>query len=253
MTEQSKNPRNPIWAIAWKAVGANVLFPLLGSGFAYAAYTDDLGVSQWPWRIGMLFMAFGVLFPLTVSAIYARTKLLWVYGLVALTLIVGIYFFFGVVFFLYYVIFAPMPAVLHWLSLFGGVGVTAYWIIMSWQTISHTIARTSFVRKAFWETESGFEYQPQSAMVIFDKLNKERQPFPKFYFYIVIGVGPFGLLLERLLSSSFGTGGVVFFLAVLALPLSLWFAGVVVRVYLVMIRLPRDLQCEHRKPVIVVE
>lgn len=242
-----------IWMAARKAVAVNLICPMLGSGFAYAAYGDDLGVSQWPWKIGLLIMLAGVLMPLVIAAMYGRTNFLWAYGLVALNIVAGMYFLLGVVFFLYYLIFAPMPAVLHWTALFAGIVLTAYWMVISWKAVSYTIARTSFVRKAFWETESAFEYQPQSAMVIFEKLNKERLPFPKFYLFIVLAIGPFALLLERLLSSSVGTGGVLLFLAVLTLPLSLWIAGVLVRLYLVMVRLPRHLEREHGKPVIVIQ
>lgn len=69
---------------------------------------------------------------------------------------------------------------------------------------------------------------------------------------IVSGVAPFYLILSRLLSSGFGTNGVLFFLAVLGMPVSLWFAGLLVRIYVVMVRLPRQLEKERGKPALVV-
>ena len=58
----------------------------------------------------------------------------------------------------------------------------------------------------------------------FERLNKERSPFPKIYSYILFGIAPFYLILGRLLSSNFGANGVLFALAVLGMPVSLWFA-----------------------------
>ncbi len=88
-------------------------------------------------------------------------------------------------------------------------------------------------------------------MMLFDKLHNERSPFPKIYYWIVSGVAPFYLILNRLLSSGFGTNGVLFFLAVLGMPVALWFAGLLVRIYVLMVRLPRQLAKEHGKPVLV--
>lgn len=55
------------------------------------------------------------------------------------------------------------------------------------------------------------------------------------------------------MSSNFGTNGVLFALAVLGMPVSLWFIGLLVRIYLVMVSLPRKLEKEHGKPVLVAE
>jgi len=243
-------PKGPLWDATTKGTLA-ALVPLLGTGFSYAAYADDLGVSQWPWRIGLLVSLLCAVLPIIVVFSFGRKNLLWVYGVIAAFPLFGAYYLLGIVFCFYYLLFAPLPAIVHWSALVGGILLTLYWMAMSWQTVSHTIAATTFVTRAFTETAADFQYQPQSAMALFERLHKERLPFPKIYMYIVLGIGPFGLLLERLLSSSFGTGGVLFLLAVLSMPLSLWFAGVLVRAYLVMVRLPLRLQREHGKPVLV--
>ena len=77
--------------------------------------------------------------------------------------------------------------------------------------------------------------------MLFERLNKERSPFPKIYYWTALGVAPFYLILNHLLSSNFGTNGVLFALAVSGLPMSLWVAGLLVRIYLVMVRLPGPL------------
>lgn len=246
-------PKDLVWEITKKTTPVNLLLPLLGTGLSYAAYGDDLGTSRWPFRIALLVTLFCIAVPFIAAATCRRTNLLWAYGLVPAIAMFSAYFFFGIVAYFYYFAFAPMPVALHWTGLSGGIALTLYWVVMSWRTVALTITKTTFVTRAFTENASNFRYQPQSAMVLFERLNKERSPFPKIYLYIVLGIAPSYLILERLLSSSFGTNGVLFALAVLGMPLSLWFAGVLVRIYLVMIRLPRRLQREHRKPVVVAE
>lgn len=60
-------------------------------------------------------------------------------------------------------------------------------------------------------------------------------------------------LEQRVLSLNFGTNGVLFALAVLGMPVSLWFVGLLVRIYLVMFSLPRKLKRENCRPVLVVD
>ncbi|MFM0732857.1 hypothetical protein PQQ52_20485 [Paraburkholderia sediminicola] len=88
---------------------------------------------------------------------------------------------------------------------------------------------------------------------MFEQFHNERSPFPKIYSYVVFGIAPFYLILSRVLSSNFGTNGLLFVLAVLGMPMSLCLVGLLVRLYLVMVSLPRNLEKEHRKPVLVAD
>ena len=72
----------------------------------------------------------------------------------------------------------------------------------------------------------------------FEKQYKELNPFPKFFVYFVYGIAPFYLILNRILSSTFGSTGVFLFVAVLGMPASLWLAGALVRCYLLTVALP---------------
>ena len=146
-----------------------------------------------------------------------------------------------------------MSPVLRWPGLLGGIALTLYWVVMSRKAVTHTITTTSFVNRAFEENASDFRYQTQAGMALFEQINKERSPFPKIYSYVVFGIAPFYLILGRILSSTFGTNGVLFALAVLGMPVSLWFVGLLVRIYLVMVSLPRKLEREHCKPVLVLD
>ncbi|MGF6768122.1 hypothetical protein P3T18_000592 [Paraburkholderia sp. GAS199] len=252
MTKPQTEPKDPVWEITKKTAPMSLLLPLLGTGISYAAYADDLAVSGWPWKIGLSVTLLCLFVPLAVSTMYRRTNLLWVYGLILSTGVFAVYFFFGLFAYFFYFVFAPMSPALRWPGLLGGMALTLYWIALSRRTVEHTITSTSFVQKAFDENPSDFRYSPQTGMALFERLNKEPSPFPKIYSYIAFGIAPFCLILGRLLSANFGANGVLLFLAVLGMPVSLWFVGLLVRIYLVMVSLPRRLEREHRKPVLVV-
>ncbi|WP_256094885.1 hypothetical protein [Paraburkholderia nodosa] len=163
--------------------------------------------------------------PFMIYMMYRRTNLLWVCGLVQSIGIFAVYFFFGIFAYFYYFIFAPLHPVVKWPGLLGGIALTLYWLIIIKRSVLHTITTTSFVDRAFIDQGSNLGFQIQPGMMLFDQLHNERLPFPKIYYWIVCGVAPFCLILSRLLSSSFGTNGVLFFLAVLGMPVSLWFWG----------------------------
>lgn len=253
MTKPQTEPEDAVWELTKKAAPVNLLFPILGTGVSYAAYADDLAVSGWPWKIGLLVTLVCFFVPFAISMMYRRSNLLWVCGLILSIATFATYFFFGIFAYFYYFVFAPMSPVLRWPGLLGGIALTLYWVVMSWKTVMHTITKTSFVNRAFEENASDFRYRTQAGMALFERLNKERSPFPKIYSYIVFGIAPFYLILGRLLSSNFGTNGVLFALAVLGMPVSLWFVGLLVRLYLVMVSLPRKLEREHHKPVLVAD
>ena len=253
MTKPETEPKDAVWEMTKKATPVNFIFPVLGAGVSYAAYADDLAVSGWPWKIGLLVTLVCLFVPFAVSMMYRRSNLLWVCGLILSIATFAMYFFFGIFAYFYYFVFAPMAPLLRWPGLLGGFVLTLYWAVMTRQAVMHTITNTSFVKRAFEENASDFRYRTQAGMALFERLNKERSPLPKIYSYLVFGIAPFYLILGRLLSSNFGTNGVLFALAVLGMPVSLWFAGLIVRLYLVMVSLPRKLEKEHRKPVLVAD
>jgi len=252
-TKPQAGPKDSVWEMTKKVAPMSLLLPLLGTGISYAAYADDLAVSGWPWKIGLLVTLVCLFLPFVISMMYRRSNLLWVCGLILSIAIFATYFFFGIFAYFYYFVFAPMSSVLRWPGLLGGIALTLYWVIVSRQTAMHTITKTSFVKRAFEESASEFRYRNQAGMALFERLNKERSPFPKIYSYIVFGIAPFYLMLGRLLSSNFGASGVLLALAVLGMPVSLWFVGLLVRIYLVMVSLPRKLEREHHKPVLVAD
>jgi len=252
-TKPSTEQKDAVWEVTKNAAPMNFMFPALAGGLSYAAYADDLAVSEWPWKIGLLVTLVCVFVPVAVSMMYRRSNLLWVCGLTLSIAMFAAYFFFGIFAYFFYFLFSPMVPLLRWAGLVGGLVLTLYWAVMSRRTVMHTITETSFVRRAFQENAADFHYRRQSGMALFERLSKERSPFPKIYTYVVFGIAPFYLVVSKLLASSFGANGVLFVLAALSMPLSLWLAGILIRIYLVMVSLPRMLEKKDHKPVLVVD
>jgi len=233
-------------------IKACLMVMLLTIWVSYGAYTDDLAVSEWPWKISALLTVVCSLGPLAIYFQYRGTNALWAYGLVWLIGMFSGYYFLGIVGYFYFFIFAPMAAYLRLPALVGGVLLTTYWVIVTYRNATHTIRTTSFVEHAFEEHGDEINFQIQDGMREFERRCKELNPFPRFFMYFIYGIAPFYLILNRILSSNFGTNGVLLFVAALCMPMSLWFAGVLVRGYLVTVALPLRIESERHKRVVVV-
>lgn len=225
---------------------------LLSIWVSYAAYADDLAVSEWPWKVSALLTVVCSLGPLAIYYGYRGTNALWAYGLVWLIGMFSGYYFSGIVGYFYFFIFAPMTAYMKWPGLIGGILLTIYWVVITYRNATNAIRTTSFVEHTFDERGDEINFQIQEGMRAFERRCKELNPFPKFFMYIIYGVAPFYLILNRILSSNFGTNGVLLFVAALCMPMSLWFAGVLVRGYLVTVALPLRIERERHKRVVVI-
>ncbi|WP_026121231.1 hypothetical protein [Paraburkholderia kururiensis] len=249
--QSSSGLSDPVRDAAKKAAWVCVLFPLLAAGVSYAAYADDLAVSEWPWRIAVVVMVVS-LAALGVLLTRARgSNLLWVFGLTQCIGFFVLYFFFGVFGYFFLFLFAPLPSQVRWPGLLGGIAITAYWLYMSRKNVLRVVEHTAFIGKAFEEQAAEFQYGMEAGMQQFERLSTEKSPFPRLFALVVACIAPFYLIVQRVLTASFGTPGVLFFLAVMGMPVSLWFAGLLVRIYIIMVALPARLRREHNKPVVV--
>ncbi|WP_175816757.1 hypothetical protein [Burkholderia diffusa] len=240
-----------VLAMARKAVPVCLALPLLGAGLSYAAYADELSVSTWPWKIGVLVALVCCTGLLLVYVRYRRTNELLAYGLVMSFGVFATYYFFGIFGYFCFLIFAPMPAVVRWPGLIGGIVLNVLWAVVAYRSVFRTIGATSFVSKVFSDLDEVVVYDVQRGVMEFERRHKEPSAMPKFGRNIMLGLAPFYLILGRLLSSSFGANGVLLFLAVLGMPLALLFVSLLVRIYILMIALPRQIEKERNKRVLV--
>jgi hypothetical protein len=66
-------------------------------------------------------------------------------------------------------------------------GVVAYFFYFGWAPMPPTLYATRFIGECFSETESSVIYEVQSSMSRFEKLHKERSPFPRIYYWLAMG------------------------------------------------------------------
>jgi hypothetical protein len=230
-----------------------LLLPLLGTGLSYIAYAKDVASSGAPWTVGAVVTILSVCLPVAICLWYRQGDALKAYGAIMITGVFAVYFFFGVVGYFFYFCFAPLPLPVRLCGLIGGLALSAYWMVISIWAVRHTLGTKGFMEKCFAQNENDVSFAVQSSMVHFEKLHKERSPFPKIYYWLAIGIAPFCLILNRLVSPVFNGSGVLFVIAILAMPMSLWLISVLVRFYLVMVALPRDLERRLGKPVRAIQ
>lgn len=235
-----------------KAIPVCLMFPLLGAGISYLAYGGMGGVSELSWQIGIVVAVACCFLLLLICAKYHGTNALMACGLMLSISVLAIYYFFGVFAYFYFFVFSSISAYFNWVSLICGGGLTVWWVWLACRNVRQTIAATPFVHKMFVESGGDVTYCLKDGMRTFEALCRDKSPFPKVLMYFVYGIAPFGLVVNRILSANFGGDGVLVFAAALGMPVSLWFAGLFVRVYFVMVTLPVRIEREKHKRVVVV-
>ncbi|MBU9284157.1 hypothetical protein KTD27_29110, partial [Burkholderia multivorans] len=128
--------------------------------------------------------------------------------------------------------------------------LSVYWTVYSYLALTRHIAHSDFELRAF-DIDDGAIVCRKDFFEILDVTYAERSPFVKWHSWIVMAFAPFFLVLSRLLSMYFGTGGVLFFIAAITFPASLWLIGVMIRVAVTMIQLPRAMEQKCRRPVLM--
>ena len=236
---------------AKKAAAVSLMFLALATGISYIAYACDLAVSAWPWRIGLAVMLVCSLAPFLVYLKARRTNAMWAFGTIVAIWVFAVYYFFGIFAYFYYFVFSPMRSFVRWPGLLGGGLLTIYWLFITQRNVRHTIEHPRFLKSVFIDDGKEILYDIYKGMRNFERLHKEKLPFPKIYLYLVYGLAPFSLILNRLLAPTFGSTGVLLLMAVLGMPVSLWFAALLVRVCLLMVVLPIRIEREQRRHVVV--
>jgi hypothetical protein len=241
---------NQLRSTVFRGMGATSLLHGLAIVLAFAAYRFDFQISSLPGKISIVLALFCVLTPFLVLLYLRRTSRFIIYGWVRLFNLLSAYTLVGITFYYFYFIFAPMPAVTKAIGLIAGGSLTLYWAIFSYFALDRFIKSSNFVEKAFHISSKSIVCDDR----FFEILNKnyeEKSPFPTWHTWIVMGVAPFFLIINRFLSAYFGSQGVLFFVAAITFPASLWLLGLTVRIFITMIQLPRSLQRKSGKSVVI--
>jgi hypothetical protein len=233
-----------------QALWAGILLNALAIALAFTAYRLDYGVSSLPWQISMAIAVICLAAPLLFRVVCHDTKKFVVYGWIRLISLLSAYALIGIAFYFYYFIFAPMSVLARVAGLVIGGGLSVYWVVFSYVALTRHIAQSDFEGRAF-EFDDDAIVCRKDFFEILDNGYAEKSPFVKWHSLIVMALAPFFLVLSRLLSMYFGTGGVLFFVAAITFPASLWLIGIMIRVGVTMIQLPRSMEQKYRKPVLM--
>lgn len=236
--------------IVGQAVRAGVLLNGLAIALAFIAYRFDYGVSGVPGKISVAIAVICIAVPVLCWLACASTRKFAMHGSVRLIGLVSAYALLGIAFYFFYFIFAPMPLFERILGLGSGGALSAYWLIFSWLELTRFIERSNFEDRAFDFYDDEIVCKAKFFEIL-DKGHVDKNPFVKWHTWIVMAVAPFSLVLSRVLSTYFGTSGVLFFIAAASFPVSLWLIGVRVRIGVTMIQLPLSMERKYHKPVLI--
>ncbi|KWH20786.1 hypothetical protein [Burkholderia multivorans] len=246
----AKGGENSLPPAVAQAVWSGILLNVLTVALAFTAYKLDYGVSSLPAQLSVAIAVVCVATPIVCWLTGRGTNTVVLYGWLRLISLLSAYALIGIAFYFYYFIFAPMPVIARGAGLVLGGGLSVYWTVYSYLALTRHIAHSDFELRAF-DIDDGAIVCRKDFFEILDATYAERSPFVKCHSWIVMAFAPFFLVISRLLSMYFGTGGVLFFIAAITFPASLWLIGVMIRVAVTMIQLPCAMEQKYRRPVLM--
>lgn len=247
----SPRTRSEVWKLIFRSVPISIALNIFCAAIAYFFYDRVFKTSSMPGQLAMAMLALCIVFPVVFGLADRGASRLRSAGLAGIFATGSVYFTFGVTFYYFYFLFAPMPLILHVIGVGGGLALTAYWMALVAKDVRRAIATSKFVGQSFEDVGDALHYKLAN-MAKLEALIKARSPSGKLHMWLVMLVAPFSLVLGRILSPYFGSHGALFLGAVIMFPVSLWVAGLLVRQYLVMIRLPFTLERAQGKPVVLI-
>jgi hypothetical protein len=251
MTTTMNPATNVLWNIVKKTIPLTLFVNVVSVAIAYGFYEMAFRVSPVPFWIATAILVLAVLGPgIIVLGDGGRSRLVAL-GFANLIMVAAIYFFFGIVCFFFYFLYAPMPPFVHAGGLALGITMTAYWMAFTAKDVNRALASSRFVQQAFEDVGGVLQYRVKNIGKL-ESVLSARSPSGKLHMYLVLLIAPLSLVIGRVLTPVFGSHGPILLVALILFPVSQWIAGIGVRQYIVMIRLPRVLERTQGKPVVVV-
>jgi len=247
----AKKARSELWSLIFKTVPFSAVLNIFSVTIAYFFYDVILKKSMVPGKLALVMLGICIAGPLAIGWADRGVSRLRSIGLAGVFAIASVYFTFGVTLYYFYFLFAPMPMFAHVMGAGVGLVLTIYWMVITGLDVRRVLATSNFVKLAFEDAGDVFHYKLAN-MAKLEPLLSKRSPSGRLHMWLVLLVTPFSLVLGRILSPYFGANGPLFIAALILFPVSQWVAGLMVRQYLVMIRLPSTLERLHGKPVVVI-
>lgn len=251
MTTTMNRSRNSLREVVKKTAPLTLFVNAISVAISYGLYEAAFHLSMLPFWIAAGMSIFAIVGPNVVVLLDKNNSRLVALGVANGFMIMAFYFFCGVVPFFFYFMFAPMPAYMHASGLALGIAMTCYWMAFVARDVNRALVTSNFVRDAFEDAGSVLLYRLKNVALLEAVLNA-RSPSGKLHMYMVLLTAPLALVIGRVMAPVFGPYGPILLSALILFPVSQWIAGIGIRQYIVMIRLPRKLEHTTGKPVVVI-
>ncbi|PQV44560.1 hypothetical protein [Paraburkholderia sp. BL21I4N1] len=248
----SPKMRSEVWKLIFRSVPISIVLNVFCAAITFFFYGRVFKTSFMPGQLAVAMLVVCIVFPVVFGLADKGASRLRSAGLAGIFATGSVYFTFGVTFYYFYFLFAPMPVIFHVIGVGGGLALTAYWMTLTGRDVRQALATSKFVGQSFEDVGDALHYKLAN-MAKLEAFIKARSPSGKLHMWLVMLVAPFSLVLGRILSPYFGSHGALFVGAVIMFPVSLWVAGLLVRQYLVMVHLPLTLERLQGKPVVLIE
>lgn len=246
-----KARRNCLWDVVRKTIPLTLFVNVVSVAIAYGFYQMAFHVSLIPFWLTTGMSILAIVGPGIIVLMDGGKSRLAALGFANLFMVAAFYFFCGVVPFFFYFLFAPIPSYVHAGGLALGIVMTGHWIIFTARDVNNALATSPFVQDAFEDAGSVLIYRLKNIAKL-EAVLSSRSPSGKLHMYLVLLIAPLSLMIGRMVSPVFGAHGPVLLSALVLFPVSQWIAGIGIRQYIVMVRLPKKLERLKGKPVIVV-
>jgi hypothetical protein len=243
--------QNFVLNVVKKTTPLIIFVNVVSMAIAYGFYEMAFHVSRTPFWLAAVVSMISVLGPSIIVLSDGGQSRLVALGFANQIMVMAIYFFFGAVCFFFYFLYAPMPSYVRVSGLVLGITTTAYWMVFTAGDVDRALTSSHFVQQAFEDIGGVLQYRLQNIAKL-ESVLSSRSPSGKLHMYLVLLIAPLSLVIGRLLTPAFGSHGPILLSALILFPVSQWIAGIGVRQYIVMVRLPRMLERTQGKPVVVV-
>lgn len=183
---------------------------------------------------------------------FRNTDLLLGNGLLSMLLLFNAFWLFGFGGFYFYFLFSPIPIPIRATAILVITAALCHRISRACKDINEAFARSKgLFGRMYCDDEVSFTFK-REAIGLLERKRKDSNSFKSFHVYVAMGVAPFVLVLNRVLTPVFGDGhGFFLVLAFLATPMMLWLADLLAQTAVTMIYLPMKLKKQTGKPVLL--
>lgn len=230
---------------------ANLGFGIFLIGCAYVLGLPLFVGSTLPLEISIIVVLITVVGQAVVWRADGGRGRLCSYGIFSILVMCSAYFLVVGISWAFYFSYTPMPSMVRFICIGAAVVFTLLWVIMIGRRVSAVLERPEFVEQLFKDVGSEIQYR-LAGMQQLSSFADNRGPIERMGLGIVLLAAPAVFLSGRILTPFDASRDLLLFVTLLLCPCSQLLAGIIVKGYLIMIRLPRRLERIRQKPVVLV-